>query len=286
MKIGIRADTLDKGSYGRWGELTYKKLKEHGYSYSDYNMMTTETSIYEADEKEAKKVLIHEKELAEDTGIKIFQTHGPWCWPLRDKTPEGREERMDKMQRSVRMTSYLGCKNMVIHPIMPFGTSDLLNGNAENTWNLNIEYMSRLVKYAREFDVTICLENMPMLDFSISKPEDILKLVKTINDDHFKICFDTGHAAVFDELNPAEEIKRLGCEIRTLHIHDNKENRDLHLMPYFGIIDWKSIKKALNEIKFTGSFSLEAVPPRKVSDDLFEDISILTAKITNRIINI
>ena len=285
MKIGIRADTLDVGSYGRWGELTYKKLRELGFECSDYNMMSTETVIYEAEEKETEKILAHEKELAEDAGIEIFQAHGPWCWPLRDKTSEGRKERMEKMQRSIRMASYLGCKNWVIHPIMPFGTSDLLNGNAENTWELNIEFMSQLVEYAKEYDVTVCLENMPMLDFSISKPEDILKLVKEIDDEYFKICFDTGHAAVFNELNPAEEIKRLGDEIRTLHIHDNKENRDLHLLPYFGIIDWRSIVDALNEINFTGSFSLEAVPPRKVSDDLFEDISRLTVKIVDKIIS-
>ena len=56
---------------------------------------------------------------------------------------------------------------------------------------------------------------------SIATPEKILEFVKEINDDHFKICLDTGHVSVFSELSIGNEIRKLGDYIRVLHIHDN-----------------------------------------------------------------
>ena len=45
MKIGINSNTMDIGGYGRFGEDTYKKLKEHGYLYTDLSISNTEAGI-------------------------------------------------------------------------------------------------------------------------------------------------------------------------------------------------------------------------------------------------
>lgn len=44
-------------------------------------------------------------------------------------------------------------------------------------------------------------ENMPFKNFSLSKPCDILRFVKAIDDENFKICLDTGHVAVFEGMS-------------------------------------------------------------------------------------
>lgn len=136
---------------------------------------------------------------------------------------------MEKMKRSILFTSILGCKHWVIHPIMPYGIQEKDTKDAEKTWELNIEFMSRLLEYAKEQDIVICLENMPMPQFSIATPAKILEFVKTMNDDHFKICLDTGHVAVFSELSIADEVLRLGDNIKAIHIHDNMGDGDTHL---------------------------------------------------------
>ncbi|MBQ7793662.1 MAG: sugar phosphate isomerase/epimerase [Clostridia bacterium] len=284
MKIGIQTNSLDS-AYGRWGDDTYKKLREHGYSCSDFNMSETETELYTLPQKEIEKILLHEKELASQAGIEITQVHGPWRWPVRDSTVQERSERMEKMKQSIRQTAVLGCKNWVIHPIMPYGVDEANTEFAQKTWDMNLEFMGELLKTAKEYDITICLENMPMLDFSMSKPSDILKFVRTINDEHFKICLDTGHVSVFNDLVLADEVRRLGNEIRVLHVHDNKISKDLHMMPYFGVIDWKDFAEALKEIKFNGSFSLETVPPAKLPPQIFEDMCKILAKIAKEIVS-
>lgn len=271
MKIGIQTSTFDTEGYGRWKDKTYDKLNEHGYSCTDFDMSNTETPIYTLPEEEAKELLLKEKELAEKSGIEIVQVHGPWRWPPKDLTQEDRAERMEKMKKSIRLTSHIGCKNWIVHPVMPYGIEEAGTEDAEKTWNINIEFMTELLKTAKEYDVTICLENMPMINFSLAKPEDILRFVKTINDDNFKICLDTGHVSVFF-ISVGDEVRRLGSEIKALHVHDNSFGVDLHSIPYFGIIDWDDFAKALKEINFEGCLSLETMPPRRLEDDMFEDM--------------
>lgn len=284
MKIGIQTNLLDKDGYGRWKENMYIKLKEHGYSCTDYNMADTESIIYTLSQNESDAMLKSEKELAENAGIEISQVHGPWRYPPRDLTEEDRSERMEKMKKSIRSTAVLGCKNWVIHPIMPYGENDADTQNAQKTWDMNIKFMSELLKTAKEYGITICLENMPMRKFSLATPEKILKFVKEINDENFKICLDTGHVSVFEDLNMGDELRRLGDKIRVLHVHDNKWGADLHLAPYFGIIDWESFANALADIGFNGCFSLETMPSGKLSDNLFEEACRLLQKIASDII--
>lgn len=283
MKLGIQACTLDKSGYGRWGTDTYKKLKEHRYSCTDFCMAETDTFLYTSPMNEVSEFLKREKKLADESGIEIFQCHGPWRWPPRDFEEADRNERMEKMKRSIAITAELGCKNWVVHPIMPYGTEEAGTENAEKTLELNLSFMSELLETAKKYDVTICLENMPMLNFSLAKPEKISEVVKNINDEHFKICLDTGHVAVFEELSIGDEVRRLGDEVRVLHVHDNILNRDFHFMPFFGNVDWKGFAAALKDIEFKGSFSLETAPPRKTSDNIFEELCRVLAKIAAEI---
>jgi len=136
----------------------------------------------------------------------------------------------------------------------------------------------------KEYGVVICLENMPMREFSLATPDKILDIVNEINDDNFKICLDTGHVAAFKELSVGDEVRKLGNKIETFHIHDNFPDNDLHLMPYFGVIDWKDFIESLKEINYKGVFSLETLPSRKLSTPIFEELSIALAKLARELI--
>ncbi|MBQ3428115.1 MAG: sugar phosphate isomerase/epimerase [Clostridia bacterium] len=282
MRIGIEFNIFNSG-YSRYGDKKYIKLKEHGFSCVDFNMANTDTALYTSPESD--KLLLRERSLADEAGIEIYQAHGPWRSPPRDVTSEDRAERMDKMKRSIRAASLLGCKNWVIHPLMPCGADDMLTGNEKGTWDINLRFMKELLVTAKEYGVTICLENVPMAKFSMAKPAAILALVNEIGDESFRICLDTGHVAVFDDLTLSDEVRRLGDKIKVLHIHDNKCGKDLHLMPYFGIIDWKAFARALYDIGFDGVFSLETSVPANLPDALFEKSSIMLYEIADEIVN-
>lgn len=271
--------------YERWGEMRYRKVKEHGYSYIDYDMSGTDGPMYACGEKELEDIVQKERELIEEAGIRVSQVHGPWRYPPRDGSLEERQERMEKMKRSIRATALLGCRNWVVHPVMPFGTADKGTEHARETWEINVAFMGELLETAKEYDVTICLENMPMPRFSIGSPSEILKLVKTMDDTHFKVCLDTGHVAVYEGLTPAGAMRELGDTVRVLHVHDNNGQTDLHMMPYFGIIDWKDFYQALKECGYKGVFSVETAPPQRLPDRIYEEMCRTLSKIVREIIS-
>ena len=135
---------------------------------------------------------------------------------------------------------------------------------ADKTWEMNLAFMSKLLAVAREENIVICLENMPMPNFSMGSPEAILRFIETMNDEHFQMCLDTGHVAVFPQLRLGDEVRKLGKVIRVLHVHDNSGRGDEHKPPYEGIIDWADFLSALQEIGFDGVFSLELAMPTNV----------------------
>ncbi len=268
-KIGIIVSPYGR-AYGRYGKEKFLKVKQHGYNAVDYDLIDTNSELYSVNEEELKQIINAEKNAAQSAGIQISQIHGPWRWPPQDESPQEREERMDKMKRSVVITSLLGCDNLVIHPIMPCGIEDLKYGKQQETWDLNVEFFKSLLAFAKQYGITICLENMPMPYFSIATPEKTLEFVKEINDDYFKICLDTGHVSIFPELSVGNEIRKLGNYIMVLHIHDNMGERDSHLYPTKGIIDWTEFVNALEEIGYDGVLSLETTPSEKFENDIFE----------------
>ncbi len=282
MKIGIGFNPYGN-EHARYGSERFVKVRQHGFSAIDYNMANTERDVYALSESELNKKMTAVKTEALEAGIEISQVHGPWRYPPKDVTPEDRTERMEKMKRSIVATRMLGCKNWVVHPIMPYGVNDLDTGKEKETWELNVSFLTELTEFAKKQGVTVCLENMPFLRFSVSTPEQILKLVKEINDESLQICLDTGHVAVFPELSLADEACRLSGYIKVLHVHDNMGDRDAHLWPTKGIINWSDFAAALKETGYSGVFSLETSASSSLDDVSFEKDTIELFEITKNI---
>lgn len=269
MKIGISLNPYDLRSLARYGDKKFKIIKKLGFSAVDYGTANTETELYTLSYSELEKKILSEKAAASLAGIEISQVHGPWRYPPRDLTEIDRAERLEKMKKSIVMTRLLGCKYWVVHPLMPYGTDDLLSGKAEETWKINLDFMPKLVEFAKTQGVTVCLENMPMHDFSISRPKEILKFVNTVNDDNFKVCLDTGHVAVFQDLSIGGVVREFGDMMKVIHVHDNLGDGDRHLWPTCGRLDWHEFSKALKDISFDGVFSLETAPSGTLDDESY-----------------
>lgn len=280
MKIG-----LGVGSYYRYGNDRYKKINQHGFSCVDFNMMDTEHFPYNDNIKQTEEKLIFEKKLASESNIQIYQVHGPWHWPPDDSTEELRNLKLEHVKRSLWATSILGCKNWVIHPIMPCGINEKGTDQQKITFDTNFNFMNKVLDVAKQYDITVCLENMPMRNFSLATPYEILDFVKLINDKHFKICLDTGHVATFPDISVAQAVRDLGNEIHAFHIHDSFPDRDLHLLPYFGKIDWAEFSTALKDINYTGGLCLETAPPHNLPNDIYEELCVILARIVKHIVD-
>jgi len=90
----------------------------------------------------------------------------------------------------------------------------------------------------------------------------ILKAVK----DHNPLigtCLDTGHLIRMSQINvkldPAEEVRKMGARNFGMHLkdHDNKRKTDVIYGKDGGVLDVVAILKALREVKFKGTISIE-----------------------------
>jgi len=262
MKIGTTS-----GLCARYGKENYKRIRAIGYETIDYQMADTTSDLYGLPEEEFIAFLKNKRAEIEECGLKVNQVHGPW------PVPKGHEEGMASMKKSIRGTAALGSKYWIIHPMMPYGVLEKGTDDEPKTWQYNVSVFKELVEEAKAHGVIICLENMPFVNFSISTPEEIMKLVREINDDSFKVCLDTGHVNMFKNVTNADAVRLFGKDLCTLHCHDNPGNYDNHYMPYFGTIDWRDFYKALCEIGYDGVFSLECSPPSRLSDEMYDGMN-------------
>ena len=272
---------LKLGSSCNMGEYSFERLKKYGYECGDFQMANTDDEIYHVSDEEFVKRLETVKGYADKHGIAIHQMHGPWCWPPKEETKEGAEERFEKMSKSISAAPILGCKYWVIHPMMPYGTFDIHLDKIKETWDFNVDYFTRLTEVAKKYDVTICIENMPMLNYSLATPGKLVELVETINDEHFRCCLDTGHVACFNNYPVGDAVRTMGKYMKVIHVHDNHGN-DSHELPYLGKVDWEGFYQGLCDVGYDGVFNFECQPPHwvmnSVSSDYMEKALVAIAK--------
>lgn len=241
-----------------------KRMKEHGYSFCDFPLADTETEYY----REGDDSFIEDARSAlESAGIKVFQIHGPWRFP-KDATEEDRAERFDKMTRAMKLAKHLGAEYMAVHPLMPFG---ICRDNPDELYRINKEYYTALARVAEGIGVTVCLENMPFVNFPMSTPSEIAAFIRDIDHPNLKMCFDTGHANCFPE-PIGKSVREIGADlIRILHLHDNLGVDDTHSVPYDGIVNWAEVIEALYDVGYDGVINLECAPVSKKQYDELTD---------------
>ena len=93
--------------------------------------------------------------------------------------------------------------------------------------------LEHLCVFAKQRGVTIALENTPD---EMGAPASLAQFVKETHLHDLRICFDAGHAHLDGALEAGFEAVRE--RVVTAHIHDNHGEKDEHLLPYEGTIDW------------------------------------------------
>ena len=212
------------------------------------------------------------KRIAEKHGLVIGQTHAPFGFRAGDATEE---EILEVYRGAVRATAALGANKMVLHPIK---FDDCANGyRQEECFDLNHRVFDRLRPTLREYGVKGMLENM----FLTVRVEGIPCLVRTIYStgeelrraadalgEEFGVCLDSGHALITGEDLPAT-VRAIGGKLGVLHLHDNDGERDDHLPPYLGKLDFDALILALREVGYEGNINFE-VDFVRIPEDLIE----------------
>jgi sugar phosphate isomerase/epimerase len=108
----------------------------------------------------------------------------------------------------------------------------------------SLEY---LVVFAKQRGVRIALENTPG---ELASPGALRQFIADTRLD-LRLCFDTGHAHMEDGVEHSFDMMR--DLVVTTHVHDNHGEKDDHLLPFAGSIDWKAAMKGFAEVSPGGA---------------------------------
>lgn len=107
-------------------------------------------------------------------------------------------------------------------------------------WDAAFNSLEHLAMFAKQRGVTIALENTPG---EMATPANLRHFIADTRLTDLRLCFDTGHAHMEDGVLPSfETMRELAV---TSHVHDNRGEKDEHLLPYRGTIDWPAALSAL-----------------------------------------
>lgn len=149
---------------------------------------------------------------------------------------------------------------LVIHPD---SVNDEAGYSRKKSLASETERFKRFGELAAKYGTGIAIENMvDHLGIGYGRrfgcnAEDLLELLDKLNaDDIFGICWDTGHANLAQVNQPAA-IQQIGSRLKALHINDNRGEKDDHLLPYLGYVEWTPLLKSLADVNYQGDFTYE-----------------------------
>lgn len=252
----MRLSTSTSDIASRLGlEKTIDVLAAAGYDCIDFSQC--DESIYGVDL--SKAYFVELRKYAEDKGVTFNQSHAPFASSFKDE--EKTKKRFTEITEAIKRASYLGVENIVVHPCQHLAYAE--KSNPELLFEYNMEFYSRLIPYCEEYGIRVAVENMwqrtGMINHSTcSRPAEFIRYIDELNNDCFVACLDIGHAALVREDLP-DFIRALGNKrLKCLHVHDVDGTNDSHTLPYFGVVQWEKVMKALAEIGYTGDLTFEA----------------------------
>jgi len=151
-----------------------------------------------------------------------------------------RIEAMDELKRVIDVAEDLAFPRMVLHM---GGSREAADPRKRDAAFSTLEH---LVLHAKHAGVTICLENTTS---EMGEPAYLRSFVDETRLTGLRFNFDIGHAHLADGDAPgriARSLETLRDLVASAHIHDNHGEKDEHLLPFDGTIDWAEAGKLLH----------------------------------------
>jgi sugar phosphate isomerase/epimerase len=153
-----------------------------------------------------------------------------------------RIEAMDELKRAIDIAENLPFSRMILHMGGPRDVADPRKRDAA------FSSLEHLVLHAKHVGVTICVENTTS---EMGDPAYLRTFVEETRLTGLRFNFDTGHAHLADgpeDERVATSFEAMREHIASAHIHDNLGDKDAHLPPHDGSIDWPAALKLFRSL--------------------------------------
>jgi sugar phosphate isomerase/epimerase len=153
-----------------------------------------------------------------------------------------RIEAMDELKRAIDIAEELPFSRMILHM---GGHRDVADPRKRDAAFSSLEH---LVLHAKHVGVTICVENTTS---EMGDPAYLRTFVEETRLTGLRFNFDIGHAHLADgpeDERVATSFEAMREHIVSAHIHDNMGDKDAHLPPHDGSIDWPEALKLFRSL--------------------------------------
>ncbi len=207
-----------------------------------------------ADEREAEEI----KRASEAAKVRIHSVMNSdhWRYPLSSADPEVVAKCVQGMETSLRNARLWGADTVLLVP-------GVVNPETryQDAWTRSTAQIRKLIPLAEKLKVVIAVENV-WNKFLLS-PLEFAQYVDQFKSPWVKAYFDVGNVVLFGF--PQDWIRTLGQRIVKVHFKDFKFRRDAATRQSVaeftplrdGEIDWKEVHKALGEIGYQGTATVE-----------------------------
>jgi len=211
----------------------------------------------------------HVREIADwfrTSGIPLNSVHAPlyadYEWgrtgaPPVNITSTDRATRiaaMDEIKRAIELAEQIPFRFLVQHMGVSSETFD------ERKFEAAMTSIEHLRAFAKPLGVRILLENIPN---DMSTPERLVEFIQATHFDDVGVCFDVGHAHLMGDVPQAFETVK--SYIHSTHVHDNNKDKDSHLWPGSGSIEWKQTMELLRAAPQSPPLLLEIEEDEKIN---------------------
>jgi sugar phosphate isomerase/epimerase len=179
--------------------------------------------------------------------LKLHSLHGPTSRDFRPGREGGgspvslsdperirRLDAVDEVKRAIDVAEQVPFEIMVLHVATARDETD------QRRWDAAFTSLEHLVLFARQRGVTLALENTPG---EMATPANLRHFLEDTRLPGLRLCFDSGHAHMDTGALQGLEVMR-GLAVTT-HLHDNHGEKDEHLLPFEGTIEWDKLMKAM-----------------------------------------
>jgi sugar phosphate isomerase/epimerase len=148
-----------------------------------------------------------------------------------------RIDAMDEIKRAIEVAEQIPLKYAVIH------LGERHDSWSPRTLEHSITALEHLRAFASPLGVKLNVENILS---EVTEPAHLLEILASGHFTDIGVCFDTGHANISGSV--ASVLTELKDHIRSTHLHDNHGEKDEHLWPGDGTINWT---ETMAELKTT-----------------------------------
>ena len=224
-----------------------------GFRYVDLSLYTAAPGDALLISEDWREEVNRLQEVADRLGATFVQAHSPGGNAL-GPDPAKRDLLLRRTIRSIEVCAALGIPHTVVHA----GFEKFIG--KEEFFEKNKAFFEQLYPVIEKTGVNVLVENGTRVNMGPNGEyfytgQDMVDFLRYLDHPQIHACWDTGHANA--EGSQYDEILAMRKELCALHVNDNREKQDEHLIPYFGTLNLDDLMHGLIDSGYRGYFTFE-----------------------------